>query len=126
MNDSPPQSDDLVDREILETLRMLGESDNDPGFINQIIDLFLDDVPRQLALLRRALEEGDADAFMRAAHKLKGSCANLGIKQLSHQFRALEIQGRAGDLSGAAVRIDEIETDFDVVRELLEAEKKRG
>ena len=82
-----------------ETLERLG---GDEKLFHEVIEIFLDDVPKHLASLGRAVAAGDAEAVEEAAHILKGELGYLGISEVSQMARALEEIGRNSDLRFAA------------------------
>jgi HPt (histidine-containing phosphotransfer) domain-containing protein len=49
-----------------------------PEIIDQLIELFVSSTPPLLSELRHGAETGDDEGVRRAAHKLKGSCQNIG------------------------------------------------
>ena len=49
-----------------------------PEIVDQLIELFVESTPPLLDELRAGAESGDGEAVRRAAHKLKGSCQNIG------------------------------------------------
>src|SRR3954466_8493496 len=60
-----------------------------PEIIDQLIELFVESTPPLLAELRDAAAQADGDAVRRAAHKLKGSCQNIGagfMAKLAHDL----------------------------------------
>ena len=59
-----------------------------------MIDLYLDEMPVRLDLLREAVEAGDAEAVRAAAHKIKGSSANLGLPGVASASATPEDVGR--------------------------------
>ncbi len=82
-----------------ETLERLG---GDEKLFHEVIEIFLDDVPKHMASLRRAIAAGDGEAVEGAAHTLKGELGYLGISEVSQKARALEEFGRNSDLRFAA------------------------
>jgi CheY-like chemotaxis protein/HPt (histidine-containing phosphotransfer) domain-containing protein len=82
-----------------ETLERLG---GDEKLFHEVIEIFLDDVPKHMAGLRRAIAAGDAEAVEGAAHTLKGELGYLGISEVSQKARELEEFGRNSDLRFAA------------------------
>jgi two-component system, sensor histidine kinase and response regulator len=78
-----------------ETLERLG---GDEKLFHEVIEIFLDDVPKHLAGLRRAIAAGDAEGVEGAAHTLKGELGYLGISEVSQKARELEEFGRNADL----------------------------
>ena len=49
-----------------------------PEIVDQLIELFVESTPPLLDELRAGARGGDGEAVRRAAHKLKGSCQNIG------------------------------------------------
>jgi CheY-like chemotaxis protein len=82
-----------------ETLERLG---GDEKLFHEVIEIFLDDVPKHLASLGRAIAEGDAEAVEGAAHTLKGELGYLGVSEVSQKARELEELGKNSDLRFAA------------------------
>ncbi len=82
-----------------ETLERLG---GDEALLHEVIEIFLNDVPKHMASLGRAVAAGDAVAVEGAAHTLKGELGYLGISEVSQMARELEEFGRNSDLRFAA------------------------
>ena len=60
-----------------------------PEIIDQLIELFVESTPPLLEELREAAERGDGEDVRRTAHKLKGSCQNIGagfMAKLAHDL----------------------------------------
>jgi two-component system, sensor histidine kinase and response regulator len=99
----------LVDEERMRVFR-----DDYPEIVEQLVDLFVDSTPPLLADLRRAVADGDGEAVRRAAHKLKGSCQNIGAARLAGLAAAIE-QGEAGETPD----VDAVELVFDATCDAL-------
>ena len=78
-----------------ETLERLG---GDEKLLHEVSGIFLDDVPKHMASLRRAIAEGNAEDVEGAAHTLKGELGYLGISAVSRKAREMEEFGRTSDL----------------------------
>jgi two-component system sensor histidine kinase/response regulator len=61
-----------------------------PEIVGQLIELFVESTPPLLDELREGAESGDGDAVRRAAHKLKGSCQNIGASFMAGLADSLE------------------------------------
>ena len=113
-----------VDSAALE--RLLEITGGDVGFLDELIDTYLDDAIVQLEALRHGAAEGDAAGIVRPAHSLKSSSANVGAVALASMCRSLEADGAAGAVADAVARVAAAEREFDVVRTtLLEARSTR-
>lgn len=97
-----------LDQQTLQDLRELGGED-DPEFLNSIIEQFLIDLPTHAAAIQDAMTRQDAQALMKAAHALKGSCRNIGATILSEVCGTLETMGRENRLEG----IQELQTQME-------------
>ena len=68
-----------------------------PEIVDQLIELFVESTPPLLDELRAGAESGDGEAVRRAAHKLKGSCQNIGagfMAKLARRPRARRARPR--------------------------------
>jgi PAS domain S-box-containing protein len=114
--------EELLDRNVLSSLLEMG----DAAFYVEIIDLFLQDAPEQLAAIRQGFEAGDADAVRLAAHALKSAAGNLGAQSVMQSANELETLARGGSLDGAAVLVEQLEQRFDEATAALRLEKQRA
>lgn len=103
-----------LDHEALAELRDVMEDEFDI-----LISTFLQDSQGRLSQLRSALEHGDATAYTKAAHSLKGSCINIGAPVLAERCQEAERQGRGGDLTAGDGQIAAIETELTLVSDEL-------
>ena len=95
--------------------------------VEKFVRKFLDD--RSYAELTAAMAAGDHDVAFRAAHTLKGVCANLGLERLRASAgtltETLRLQAAAIP-SEAAAQLEQIHADYrltvDTIREFLASE----
>ena len=87
--------DALVDEARMRVFRV-----DYPEIIDQLIELFVESTPPLLEELRGAAERGDGEDIRRTAHKLKGSCQNIGAG-LHGQARARPRASERGDADPA-------------------------
>jgi HPt (histidine-containing phosphotransfer) domain-containing protein len=71
----------------------------DAELLKEIAGLFLEEYPRMLNDLHKALEAGDSQGVERTAHGLKGSVANFGARVVVDAAFELEQLGRAQKLA---------------------------
>jgi CheY-like chemotaxis protein/HPt (histidine-containing phosphotransfer) domain-containing protein len=114
--------EDPLDPDVLAGLRELGDAD----LLTELVNLFIADVPPQLASLREAMESGDASSVKRVAHTLKGSCGNMGAQRMAAICAKLQDIGASGDLTRAPELLKQLEAEFERVRPALEAEVAEG
>ncbi len=99
---------------LIDEGRMRAFREDHPEVVGQLIELFLDSTPTLLAELRAGAERGDVEATRGAAHKLRGSCQNIGATRMAMQAGQIE-HASAAD-SGALARLDDA---FDITRPAL-------
>jgi HPt (histidine-containing phosphotransfer) domain-containing protein len=75
--------------------------DGDETLLHEVVQIFLEEVPKHLAGLRKAITEHDTETAERMAHSLQGELGYLGIADLSRVARELEEKGRTSDFQGA-------------------------
>ncbi|MBI5767946.1 MAG: response regulator [Verrucomicrobia bacterium] len=79
-----------------------------PSLWPEMVALFLREEPVKLADLGRQIAARAAGDAAATAHTLAGSCASLGAGQMRAAALAVERAVRAGDWSGAALRLAEV------------------
>ena len=116
--------DATLDFTVLATLRDLSEP-GQPDPVVELIDLFMEDAPDRLRAMETSLDRRDVAALKIAAHSLKGSAKNLGAKPLAKCCAELERQTHAADWDNALLTLKAIGQEFDKLRAVLAAEKRR-
>jgi CheY-like chemotaxis protein/HPt (histidine-containing phosphotransfer) domain-containing protein len=84
-----------------------------------LVKTFLEDAPKKMAVIRRAVEEKDSGALAAAAHALKGSLSLVGANKAAGTARNLQAMGRLGTLDGAATELTVLESEFEELRRQL-------
>jgi HPt (histidine-containing phosphotransfer) domain-containing protein len=107
----------VIDPHAIEELRALNPED--PGFLRELVDLFVQDVPDRLAEIAQSLATKDAVLLTRAAHTIKGSCSNFGASKLQEISHTMELQGKAGAFADAAVSLVTLRAEFATVATAL-------
>ena len=92
--------------------RALEEFDGDRPFLEGLLGMFLGNVRRQLAVIRHALDSGDAETVQREAHTIKGGSANLTANELSKVAHALEKVGESGVLDSGHDVLERLAAEF--------------
>ncbi len=116
-------SEEAIDRGVLQGLKALGGGDND--FVHEMIELFLEQSPRNLEVMRAALDVGDLPAVSKAAHNMKSSSAYLGARRLSELCGQVETKAHAREANFVARGVEALTAEFDAVRRALLEERAR-
>jgi HPt (histidine-containing phosphotransfer) domain-containing protein len=85
-----------------EASRVLEILCGDKELLREVLEIFLEEGPKQIVALRRAITERSAIGVEKTAHSLKGELGILGISAVSRQVCELEEMGRTRDLRRAA------------------------
>ncbi len=100
-----------IDISVLARLRLL-ESAESPDLTREIIDIFLATAPCDMASLRQAQKDKDADAIGQVAHSLKSSCTNVGAVRMQEISSRLEKIVSQDDLVLADGLLSALEKEF--------------
>lgn len=85
-------------------------ADGDQDFVQSVISVFLQEVPRDLEDLETAIDKGDHDQVYKLAHKIKPNVDLLGMEQT--RATALEIE----TLGKSEENMSEIEAKFPLLK----------
>ena len=100
-----------IDPQAIDNLRQLSPGDDD-AFVKEICGIFVADTPNRLAELDAGLANNDVGGFVRAAHSIKGSAANIGATQLGAAAAQLETESKTTPLPGLTARIDAVKAEY--------------
>lgn len=98
--------------------------EGEPDFVVELIDLYLNEVPRLLASMRNAITGNDRVTLKRTAHSLRGSSANLGVVQMAAIAGELEHCDPNNSAAAPALLLN-LENEFERVKETLNEERRR-
>ncbi|MFH1313232.1 MAG: response regulator [Candidatus Eisenbacteria bacterium] len=121
---TPPPSDgkEVLDREDL--LRRLG---GDEEMVQQILETFMQDAPKQLIALKQAVEANDITLAERHAHTLKGAAGNVGARALHNAAMKAQEAAERGDPGEISRMVEAVESQLaGLERALSETSGKAG
>lgn len=105
---------DKIDQAMLEQLQeLLGER------FAELVDRFVGDGNKRMALLRSAVPARDYDVIHAEAHGLKGSSRNIGANTLGTLCGDLEHLGRVGEDQDIETLFAALEQEFAAVCQIL-------
>ena len=100
---------------VLDKSAALARMGGDEELYDEIFDLFVEDAPKQLALLATAISNGDRPVAQRQAHSLKSAAGNIGgtrMAQLCERFERTaltepteSLEARLAEIVGALQQI---------------------
>jgi signal transduction histidine kinase/DNA-binding response OmpR family regulator/HPt (histidine-containing phosphotransfer) domain-containing protein len=83
---------------------------------DRVVQVFLKNVPRDIAAIEAAITTGDADLVKQSAHRLKGGCLAIGVPRMASL--CVELEGNPANRSELVV---ELGREFERARTRLEA-----
>ncbi|MBT3354779.1 MAG: Hpt domain-containing protein [Candidatus Scalindua sp.] len=113
------ESNKLFDKD-----ELLKKFDGDEGFLGELIEVLINDVPEQLSGIQKAVDSRNSNDIERAAHKLKGAIANFEEKAAFEAALQLELMGRESRLDGVEeaynTLVKEVECLVNALKEFVE------
>ncbi len=73
----------------------------DFALLNQVLVIFLDEMPKMKAAIRKYAEEGNARLLWNESHKMKGAAGHFGGAQMVHILEQIEVFAKKDDFSAA-------------------------
>ncbi|MFT5601507.1 MAG: PAS domain S-box-containing protein [Flavobacteriales bacterium] len=75
---------------LVDISRLEISSGNDKDFIRKMIALFIEDTPKQIEIIKEALQSNNWEQISKTAHKIKPSIDYVSVAKLQDQVRVLE------------------------------------
>ncbi len=95
----------------------------DEELADNILRIFVESMPVQIRSLRQTIESGNATSARRHAHSIKGAASNIGAEQLRQVALDVEVAANAGDLTDAARRLKDLESQFELLKTAILSRK---
>ncbi len=92
--------------------KLLARLDGDQAFCAELIEIFLEDFPRQFSAMKAALAAGRMEEATRRNHSLQGAAANIEAESLHRINRAIETAIGADDPDRVRALSDKLAQTF--------------
>ena len=103
---------------------ILKRFDGDEGFLSELVEIFINDIPEQLSRIKEAVDNRNSNDLEKSAHKLKGAVANFVENAVFETALQLEMMGRENRLNGAeeayGTLVKEVECLVNALKEFVE------
>jgi len=76
--------------------------------LNQVLVIFLDEMPKMRAAIKKYAEEGNSRLLWNESHKMKGAAGHFGGAQLVHILEQIEAFAKKDDFSSAISLLDSL------------------
>ncbi|MGD1938789.1 MAG: response regulator [Cyanophyceae cyanobacterium] len=114
-----PLEDEVLNPHILESLREI-------DFLDESIELYLQDSPALWQGVKGAIAAKDVDKLKDAAHSLKSTSGTMGAMVLYDICQQLENCAKSGDMAGATGLLPAVETRYRQAIAALKGEYQQG
>jgi signal transduction histidine kinase/DNA-binding NarL/FixJ family response regulator len=114
---APPESAPVVGT--LDAKDLLNRVGGNPTVLRDVARIFLEDTPKRMSAIRRAIAREDGEALARAAHALRGSVGMLGAEEIAEDARQIEAMGRSGNTTEAGKMLASFESKLSGFKQLL-------
>jgi len=114
----------ILDEQALNSL--LNTLGGEFAYLEELIDLFLEDTPQLIEDLNTAVEAQDIPEVHRLAHSLKSNGADYGAVKFSNLCKELEMESKSGRLNGATKLAAEITREYAKMEGALRELRARG
>lgn len=104
----------IIESSQLEALRELNEPGED-DIVSELIDIFISHSPDTINSLADAVKNKSRENVVKLAHKLKGSCANLGAEQMRRICQDVEENGNSLSWEDLEEKLSLIKESYDKV-----------
>ncbi|MEJ2157900.1 MAG: response regulator [Desulfobacteraceae bacterium] len=113
------QMDECRGLPVLNPLQLLDIGDRDEELIRELIGAFLKEAPILLKSLQKAIESGDRDRIMKAAHKLSGAAANCGGERFLEISLKIEKTAREEECDPRIIDISSLKREIEFLQQAL-------
>lgn len=117
-----PMSDTATQAPVFDRESVLDMVDGEIDFMQELIEMFLEDLPGHLDTIRQGIGGNDATVVQQTAHRLKSSVGNLGGRAAQESVIELEHEARSGSVAGANELFQRCEFELDRFQQELEKE----
>jgi HPt (histidine-containing phosphotransfer) domain-containing protein len=84
-----------------------------------LVRVYLEDTPKNVALLEQAARQRSMEGIIAPSHSLKSTSANLGALRLSELAKRLEHGARTGELTEPLALVGELKREYQQVASAL-------
>jgi two-component system, sensor histidine kinase and response regulator len=108
---------------VFDRAALLNNMGDDEEITNEIIHIFLQDAPRQIDSLAKAVAEGNINLVNRQAHTLKGAAGNVCADVLQASALEMEKAGKIGDMTRAESLLVTIKENFEAFQSEIKTQQ---
>ena len=107
--------------EVFDPAGVLSRLEGDNELVQLVLETFLSDIPHQIEVLKENVKLVDRAGAARQAHSIRGAAASVGGESLRNLAARMEKAADAGEMHLVAVRIQELDRQFSLLKNAIEA-----
>jgi signal transduction histidine kinase/CheY-like chemotaxis protein len=111
--------DEAIQKTVFDRSALLNRLGGDEKLFDEVIGIFLKDIPVQLQALNDALNNKDAETVWKKAHRIKGASANIGAFTVSALALEIERSGKEKDLERSAGLLENLKKEIQTIETVL-------
>lgn len=100
------------DRPAFDREEMLDRLGGDAEFLDDVLQVFLEESPKMIDAARGAVHQRDAQGVERSAHALKGALMNIAADPAADLAARLETLGREASLEACPTVLADLEAEL--------------
>jgi CheY-like chemotaxis protein len=112
---------DSIPIDLSSVLERIG---GDESFLQELLDIYIEDFIEKHAKLKQAIERSDFVAIKEIGHSLRGSSGNLSLIGLHRTSENIEISGKEKNISRARLLFIQLNEEFEKFKNYLPSEKR--
>jgi PAS domain S-box-containing protein len=118
MNESS-EATSVLQTPVFDRAGFLDRLMGDEEIAEKIVEVFLDDIPKQIESLKQALAVCDPETAQRVAHSIKGAAANVGGEALRELAAQVEKACKESNLGSVSDSCPQLESQFNRLKEAM-------
>jgi HPt (histidine-containing phosphotransfer) domain-containing protein len=95
---------------------------NDPSFLVDLFQSFIDDSNELLEELQRTAEENQVIEYFNAVHTFKGLCGTIGCSRMFELLKIMDTLNKQNEFSQSRQHLDQLQLVFNDTREVIDRE----
>ncbi len=99
--------------EVIHSEDVMDRLGGDEELLIELWQIYISDTPKQLEILKQAIEINDIVLIERQAHSLKSASANIGAEQAREKAFEIEVSARNTDLSNIYMLYEELRHEIE-------------
>ena len=102
-----------MSQDIIDLPEVLERVQNDRELLAELIDIFLEDCPAKISMIKQAVLKKDFSQLRDTSHSMKGASGNISAKRLHTTFLQIEQLAKNDSLEGIEAFLKDLDKQFE-------------